>query len=322
MEPSESSLSLPPGVSEAGARDTARKYAPDLRFYRHERHFPSDPGRFRISARYRASLPGLDRGWNHRVAHWVGGDADGASYEGAPWDQIAEQCLKNFPSARPIEPPTSPNLRPRDGKNRYGTGNIYGLFLQRSRRLPSGSSGMKPTESGVTGAPLFVDTRYDADRGLVHVLYWFFYELNWWKAFITHEGDWEHVTLVFTVDDFKTGGRPFALYLAQHNTGVALDFDKTVSVGETHPVIYVDTNGHPCHTHVDHPGRYPIRWRTWTASIEFIARCDWRDFAGAWGKVGASKHTTGPLGPFFKRHEDKVRITFVRGKPCVPFRKG
>jgi hypothetical protein len=181
---------------------------------------------------------------------------------------------------------------------------------------------MKPTESGLVGAPLFVDTHYDADRAVVHVLYWFFYELNWWKAFITHEGDWEHVTLVFRVDDFKSGGRPFAIYLAQHNTGVALDFDKIVPAGETHPVIYVDTNGHPCHAHVDDPSRYPIRWRTWTASIEFIAECRWRDFAGAWGKVGASKHTTGPLGPFFKRHEDKVRITYVRGKPYVPFRKG
>jgi len=315
--PSSGILGLPPGVSEQIALETVHRFAPQLRFHTSERHFPTDPQDFKIRARFRESRPGSDRGWHPRRRAWEDGDGRGPDYLDADWNDIRDESLKRFPDTVHF-PPLARNLRPRDDRNLEGGTN--GLFLQRDGALSDRESGTNPAAPGAPRPPVLVDTDYDPDLSVVRVLYWFFYDLNWWKIFITHEGDWEHVTYVFTPEAFQAHQPPLWVYFAQHDSGFFLEFSSLTLVAGTHPVIYVDPDGHPCRHVVSHPARYTRHWLPAREDMRFVPTAAWRDFAGAWGEVGISTHTTGPLGPFYKRLGDKVPITFRNGKPYVPLR--
>ncbi|MBU1700035.1 MAG: hypothetical protein KJ970_03310 [Candidatus Eisenbacteria bacterium] len=313
MDESTEALDLPPDAKSKHAFMMAQQYAPELRFHKSERHFPSDPREFRRLGRFRESRPGKDQGWNKTIRDWVEGDQKGEAFEDISWNDIAEETRRRFPFSGQFDPPGSPNLRPRDSKNRYSPGSAKGLFLQRTEKLSDKRSGYGPFREAQVSGRVFVDTKYDPEKELVHVLYWFFYELNWWRFFITHEGDWEHVTLLFTKDAFTQGHEPAFVYFAQHDTGTARRFEKMTFSTERHPVVYVDPNGHPCKPSVKDSHSYPLQWKTWTNFIEFVPQSKWRDFAGAWGEIGQTTHTTGPLGPYFKRHSDKVKVVVKNG---------
>jgi hypothetical protein len=212
------------------------------------------------------------------------------------------------------------NLRPRDDNNLYGKGNPTGLFLQRGQNLRDDQSGIRPTPANEVIAPVFIDTEYHEDTKLFRVMYWFFYELNHFVALITHEGDWEHITQIYKLDDFMARRPPRWVYFAQHNAGVLIAHNHLEKVFGTHPVIFVDKKGHPCVPTVDDPGNYTRSWKTWMMDLFYIEQAPWREFAGAWGEIGTNKHTTGPLGPSFKRRGDNIVLKMVNGKPCVLLR--
>jgi hypothetical protein len=48
----------------------------------------------------------------------------------------------------------------------------------------------------------------------------------------------------------------------------------------------------PIYDHIDNGPR----WRTWLRMID-VQRVSWFGYGGAWGEVGLSAETTGPLGP-------------------------
>ena len=55
-------------------------------------------------------------------------------------------------------------------------------------------------------------------------------------------------------------------------------------------------------------------------SLQPLGEQPWRLFAGAWGRVGDAAHTTGPLGPWFKRRLDprkEVILESVSGASSV-----
>jgi hypothetical protein len=148
-------------------------------------------------------------------------------------------------------------------------------------------------------------------------MYWFFYELNHWHFMITHEGDWEHITQIYKMDDFENGRPPRWVYFAQHNTGTLIAHNHLEKVYGTHPVIYVDKNGHPCGPSAKNPDDYARVWKTWQMDLVFIDEAKWREYAGAWGEIGSSKHLTGPLGPSFKRAGDNITMKMQNGYPVV-----
>jgi hypothetical protein len=186
-------------------------------------------------------------------------------------------------------------------------------------------SGNPPDAGDAVHAPLFIDSFYDAQTSMVKVLYWFFYELNWVYFTFTHQGDWEHVALVFEEPAFRAGDPPTWIYFAQHGAGEVRRFDKVQHDGPRgrHPKVYVDPDGHPSHPTVRVPRDYPYRWDTWEREdrVHWVSRRDWRDFAGAWGEVGEHAVTTGPLGPYFKRHGDRIRVRVRQGRVCLVTRE-
>jgi len=318
-EPSSSRLDLPAGISEDRAFALALRHAPSLRLHREERHFPSDPESFRKNTRFRKSRRGRDSGWHKGGSDWTTGNDHGLDYYDIAWQSICDQSLNDY-GAGPFTPDSVQNLRPRDPNNREGFLSSNGLFLQCRAASNSATSGNLPVEQQRNGrnekvvtAPLFLDVAFLHDRNppLVKVLYWFFYELNWWRVLYTHQGDWEHVTWIWTADDFTDEVQPSWAYFAQHDGGLVIDFhDLHADAQEPgRKIAYVDPAGHPTCPFVCDPTEYPIVWRTWETSAEWISRATWRDFAGAWGEVGSAPFTTGPLGPRFKRHGDAVRVT-------------
>ena len=168
-------------------------------------------------------------------------------------------------------------------------------------------------------APVFYDIAHDPSERLVTVLFWFFYKLNRWGYWITHEGDWEHMSFVFAEEDFHATGDPSYVYFAQHWGGVTLRYavvEKLSVDGAPRPVGYVNRHGHPCVPAVILRSDYDTCWKTWDRLCP-LAESEWCDFGGAWGKVGSTEVFTGPLGPLFKRHADSMRVVRRYGRVCV-----
>lgn len=304
-------------MAEQDAFAQAVRFAPALRFHTQERHLPASPDDFRRSSRFRKSRTRQsDEGWERGVG-WNPSDSEDARFYDIPWASIAGQSLKRY-GPGPFLPHPERTLRPR---NSFFSG-VDGLFLERRAASIHDSSG-NPASGRRVRAPLFIDVAHLAsyDPPLVKLLYWFFYELNWWYGIYTHQGDWEHVTWIWTADEFKTAGRPRWAYFAQHVWGKVVDFEKLQFVGAAreHPRAFVDRNGHPTADVAFRPARYSVVWETWRDPMEWVPHSDWRDFAGAWGEVGLRPDTTGPLGPLFKRNGDKIRVKRRDGKVAVKF---
>ena len=295
-------------------------YAPELWFHRSERHHPGSPEDFRKNARFRQSnfSGGKDRGWNHRDAVWVPGNEKGPNFVGEQWDRINKVILDETKQLR-SEGPTvgGPVSRPRDDRNLWkGDDGKRGFFLELIEGHGRDSSG---APAG-TRLPIFYDL-YDhriAAYEYEVLTFWFFYVYNW-HVFFAHEGDWEHISLYF--DRGRRDGirKPYAIYYAAHNGGeVYFDNEQRSPVhwvDGTHPRVYVNHWGHPCHPRVARhlQRQYKDSWRTWEASptgdhLLDIGKAEWRDYCGAWGEVGQWVHSTGPLGPNFKRFRDKVDL--------------
>ena len=97
--------------------------------------------------------------------------------------------------------------------------------------------------------------------------------------------------------------RVIGMWFAAHNSGAYVSRSKIQFVG-THPVVYMAWGTH---------ASYPIPGRVgydftgsgyqWHARLLLkpLSTQPWRNFSGAWGEVGFSTHTTGPLGPWHKR---------------------
>lgn len=184
------------------------------------------------------------------------------------------------------------NRRPFDSKAAK-KGNV---FLEHRRKRPKGETdpnGVVPT--------YYYWKSIGSGQGLL--TFWFFYGYSRYQALelFGHQGDWEHVSLVFTKN-----GRVESVYFAAHGRPKRIDARalKTVA-GRT--VVYCAKESHASYPSAgDHPDgdetdAGPV-WETWR-SLEPLSVQPWRRFAGAWGAVGTLAATTGPLGPWHKRHK-------------------
>lgn len=305
-------------MPDVDALAQAVRFAPQLHFHDQEHHFPAGPGEFRGKSRFRESRTlTSDRGWERGVG-WRDSDDHDARFYDIAWPVIAGQSLGRYDDPGPYQPDPDDTLRPRASL----FSGAKGLFLERRDASAHDKSGHVPVGSAIA-APLFIDVAHLAshDPPLVRLLYWFFYELNWWRIVYTHQGDWEHVTWIWEADTFQNGGRPRWAYFAQHNAGKAIDFDdlQFADAAQEHPKAFVDRNGHPTADQVSNPSRYSTVWETWKHPVQWVARAEWRDFAGAWGGVGVHPDTTGPLGPRFKRYGDHVRVVRRNGELFAKF---
>jgi hypothetical protein len=185
-----------------------------------------------------------------------------------------------------------------------------GFFLDledRSRRGPPfGHAGGKAV---VDGVPVFVERRamdVEGEPG-IRLTYWMLYGMNrpdgdaGGSAAGAHEGDWESAQIDLR-EDGSGEWEPVRLRLADGAGGwrelpwgeVRLESDGT-AMHRTHPVLFAERGSHALRPDRDSCPRC-ARWETWRALRE-ARKQPWYGFGGAWGEVGATARTTGPLGP-------------------------
>ncbi len=287
-----------------------KRFAPLLRFESQEVHYPGRPEEFRLKSRFRHSNfdgGSADRGWRKSLPGWEKGNKQGPEYFDVAWPTILEAIASE--TGRPLAAlvPDGSVTRPQDGRNHFRSGSATGFFLELEEGFGRDRSGGGPIDP----VPVFhdvIEVQDGAGRAWTALSYWFFYVYNW-NHFFAHEGDWEHITLYFTPADFTAALPPRVVFFAAHNGGAVLPWAKVERVEDTHPVVYVSRLGHPSYPV---PGKHHRAggpaWRTWDRDIPALEQTDWHRYDGAWGEVGIVVHSTGPLGPWFKRGRDKVEL--------------
>ena len=183
------------------------------------------------------------------------------------------------------------NRRPFDGK----AASRRNVFLEHRQKNPRGEE--DPTGHATTF--YYWKSIGDGDGLLT---FWFFYGYSRYQAvpLFGHQGDWEHVSLVLDGD-----GRVRGAYFAAHGRPRRIDADDLEMVdGRT--VVYSAKESHASYPtrgkHADGDETSEgQRWETWR-SLDALSVQEWRHFAGAWGAAGTVAATTGPLGPWYKRH--------------------
>ncbi|KAK9900798.1 hypothetical protein P389DRAFT_193045 [Cystobasidium minutum MCA 4210] len=85
------------------------------------------------------------------------------------------------------------------------------------------------------------------EDGILDVFYFFFFAYNHGTevlgtSFGNHLGDWEHTMIRFQ------DGNPIAIYLSQHNSGTAYEWDAIMKMPDgNRPTIYVGLGDHACY---------------------------------------------------------------------------
>lgn len=249
-----------------------------------EVNFPMNPTDFiRLSRFRRNNVGGSDDGWNKNVNGWVNGNSHGLEYYDVPVSTINSFYL----------PGSTLNLRPHDD-NSIGIGEV---FLEPDDNL---SGDHDPN----TRVPVFQYSLADGSKRQ----YWVFYGYDQASVVISfsHQGDWENVTLNI-VNNSIAGA-----WLSQHSDDpyyAKENLQITEANGVQTLTVYSATGSHAFYNQpgdyhtildLDHAADGGYQWVI-TDNVQDLATQPWRDFAGAWGEVGETATTTGPLGPWYKR---------------------
>jgi hypothetical protein len=174
--------------------------------------------------------------------------------------------------------------------------------------------------------------------GRIVLQYWFFYAYNLWSPrfppdeliWRTHEGDWEHVTVVLS-----GAAKPLVAGYSQHCTGKRRAWASVPKWGRTQrPVAYVALGSHGSYFS---PGAHRVDLSCWPQAAVLIFRAQrvtardftgrgvtvrpqlvrvdsasppWMAFSGTWGEqgffhapdpIGTVAFGAGPPGPAFQR---------------------
>jgi hypothetical protein len=264
-------------------------FAPIVKIHPQERYYPMDPLDFISKSRFRHHRGGQqDQGYNKHTDKWVDGNSKAAAYY-----NISVSVINSYKCH-----PNGKNRRPRDPKS----GHDHDVFLQ-----PDGHPRGCVSPNGAVPAFYYCWQR----NGVELIGYWWFMGYNDGPSIQNHQGDWEHVT--FRVKDgslqdvcFAAHGRP------------ARPIDSACLNRKGGRVLVYCAKG--THASYEKAGQFPLRllnlplpfhdetadggyeWSI-TQNLHPLDSQPWRDYAGAWGEVGESKDTTGPLGPWHKRNK-------------------
>ncbi|MCA8957298.1 MAG: Vps62-related protein [Planctomycetes bacterium] len=255
------------------------QFAPVVRIHPAESYRPMSPDEFIARSRFRHHRGWQsDQGFHRERLEWVTTDSHDPAYYGIPVNWLnAYQLHAN-----------GQNRRPRDSN----CGDSYNVFLQSAGRLTGPTA---PT--GVVPAYYFY-RRIGAEH---RIQYWWFCGFNDSFATFNHQGDWEHVTV--HVKDRAIIG----VHFAAHEGGTFVARNAGLRFTGTRPLVYMAKGSHASyHTTgtymagVDVASDGGPQWDT-SVVLRSLDSQPWRDYAGAWGEVGAIGTTTGPLGPWHKR---------------------
>lgn len=286
-----------PSAPAAKTDGRVERYAPLLRFSRHETHYPIDPALFIARARLRRygwSDEIRDAVWHPRRAAWEAAIADLPASAGTEGPDITEACRLIQSEAR-APGSESLNRRPCDARNLwYGRRAGYALELG------------EPLANELRGEPgrapcLFYDRYSVPTQHTVYdvITYWFFYALS--PHAIAHEGDWQSVSVMIP----QNAELPHVRCESSRG-GVTCAWTEVEVAEFTHPVVYVEPGSHGMFRAVQELDGgascdNTVMVRGWMLEARRVPAMPWSSFDGAWGRVGRGPRTTGPLGPLFRR---------------------
>ncbi len=280
--------------------DRVERYAPLLRFSRHETYHPIDPGTFVARARlgrsgWSAAFP--DACWNPKAARW-----DAAIARRPPCDPLSSGGLNRACASIQVEAPSRPgagqNRRPNDAANLW-RGQRAGYSLEMSDPFAADLRGV----AGAAPCLLFDRYRVDGASAVCDVIaYWFFFALH--SDTVSHEGDWSQLTVIVPCDSAEL---PRVLY-GRRDGGRTWGFDEIDLVDGTHPVAFVEPGSHGLSRDartLDAPGSHTLLLRTWRIRQQRpLTGMPWSCFDGSWGRAGSAEGATGPLGPLMRRLDE------------------
>ncbi|MCG8604869.1 Vps62-related protein [bacterium] len=257
------------------------RLAPVVRFHPEENYFVMEPMEFIRQSRFRHHKGGADEGYNKKLEKWKETNSRHENYYDIPVDYINGYGLND----------NGKNRRPRDKKR----GKRWNVFLQ-----PEGHPRGDSSPTGTVPTFYYVKTVYEVPL----ITYWWFMGYNDGQVagFASHQGDWEHVT-IRVMDDEVEG-----VWFAGHGKPARYHSRNQLRMTNQRPTVYCANGTHASYPRVggfntvfnlDQTGNGTI-WQTWK-NLQPLVDQPWRDYAGAWGEVGEFAHTTGPLGPWYKR---------------------
>lgn len=252
-----------------------------------ENYYPMNPLDFMRLSRFRMHHGGeTDDGFNKNVNNFLNNNDHSLEYYDIPVFTINSHYIPNY----------TKNYRPHDD-NSVG---FEEVFLEPDDNLrgdfnPNGR------------VPVF---EYTSPSAPLDKEYWLFYGYDYaaWVISFSHQGDWEHVRLHILNNSIA------GAWLGQHNKPEVYYTASQLNITEQNGVqtlnVYSAIGSHALYAQ---PGDYPTFWPNFdhaagggyqwviTDNSQSLATQPWRDYAGAWGEVGESTNTTGPLGPWYKR---------------------
>ena len=278
-----------------------RSLAPVLRLHPDEKYNPMDPEEFIRLSRFRHHKSwGKDQGYNRVTKKWVTSNSHSSSYYNVPVSYINR--FKSWTNGE--------NRRPRDSNR----GDKWNVFLE-PKGKPAGENnpnGLVPVfyyakTVDTTKIPEIIRKMYNIKAEKYDkIQYWWFFGYNDGPGLggvDNHQGDWEHVTCKVK------NNRLIKAYFAQHGTTREVSRSKLKWTNGRF-IVYSAIGSHGSY---ESAGSFPLilgasdetanggcQWDT-SLLLKKLNNQPWRDFAGAWGQVGQFAHTTGPLGPWYKR---------------------
>ena len=169
-------------------------------------------------------------------------------------------------------------------------------------------------ELAVGDVPAYVEKRaekVDGEPGL-RLTYWLLYGRNdpveAGAGERRHEGDWERLEVLLREGDGESEYVPVTVRFAAGGRTRDVPWESMKGGGSeaTHPLVVAARGDHelsPAHARDDCDG-CPL-WRTWV-ELTPVRKERWYGFGGAWGDVGRTSETTGPLGPHGKWPPDSL----------------
>lgn len=292
------------------------KYAPRVIFHPDEKLWPTAASKFISQSSLRwshAGCPDHESKSLGTIDQSKLGRRSTAPYM-HPRQRMAGICIDSNKNYK-----TGAYTRPYDGAGRsmpLRTLGKEGFFLDHDNQNNRYAAGMADTTTNRKydgGAPLYYEQGRTDDGNKWFVTYWFFHAKNE-KSPVNHEGDWERVAVLLS----NTFVAEKIVYY-RHGESCTKEYDFTDPAvrkvtGTSHPLVYSALGSHGSYTssgeqsllceHVpfvkDYTGSGEI-WDTWGSSRYHLPAQTYYAFGGAWGEIGATTHTSGPLGPGYKK---------------------
>jgi len=153
-------------------------------------------------------------------------------------------------------------------------------------------------------APIYAE-RIDEGDSRIRLTYWALFPMHGTPGRAgAHEGDWERVDVLLSVDGDRY--EPEAVQVRRGDRLIERPWSATQAF-ITHPIVFARRATHTMT--IAKVGTSCAKCFSWRGfdTVEPARKQPWYGFGGAWGEVGETSATTGPLGPhgYWPTAEDK-----------------